>query len=89
MCVIVSVCPTGQRSQLRRQLSLDDVIMMQPTCYNRPAYHRPSPCCKRKSKTAVLLLLLQNTVPNKAVPSHFAKTKTKLSFAFAFAKYRP
>jgi hypothetical protein len=26
---------------------------------------------------------------DKAVPSHFAKTKTKLSFAFAFAKYRP
>jgi hypothetical protein len=25
----------------------------------------------------------------KAIPSHFAKTKTKLSFAFAFAKYRP
>jgi hypothetical protein len=26
---------------------------------------------------------------SKAVPSHFAKTKTKLSFAFAFAKYHP
>jgi hypothetical protein len=26
---------------------------------------------------------------HEAVPSHFAKTKTKLSFAFAFAKYRP
>jgi hypothetical protein len=25
----------------------------------------------------------------KAFPSHFAKTKTKLSFVFAFAKYRP
>jgi hypothetical protein len=25
----------------------------------------------------------------KAVLSHFAKTKTKLSFAFAFAKYHP